>query len=68
MPKKLKYLYRKKPQYWKRSEDSNYLKCSESAKEKIQKMYPNGYEFKSIEAPKPTPSMIDKESDEKTTE
>jgi hypothetical protein len=68
MPKKLKYLYRKKPQYWKRPKDSEFLKCSEAAKNKIEKMHPNGYEFKSIEPPKPTPSMIDKETENKTTE
>lgn len=64
MPKKLKYLYRKKSQYWKSSKDSEYLKCSEAAKEKIQKMFPNAYEFKTVEPPKPTPSMVQDQSDE----
>ena len=50
---------------WKQSD---WQKCSEADKQKINTMFPGAYEFKKIEAkkpPKPTPNMLEGEPNQK---
>lgn len=56
--KKFEYKYRLKSKYWRLPIHRNWLKCNQEAKDKIESMYKNQYEFERIEAPKPTKSMV----------
>lgn len=65
MAKSKKYLYRKKSQYFRSGACKIWLKCTETAKQKIIKMFPNMYDFKLKEPPEPTPNMVIKETETK---
>lgn len=59
------FLYRLKPQYQRISEHIKWNECTWDAKEKIEKMYPNTYDFKLVKPPSPTPNMVQIEADKK---
>ena len=65
MAKSKKYLYRKKAQYFRSGADKKWLSCTETAKQKIDKMFPNVYDFKLTTPPEPTPNMVKKETETK---
>lgn len=59
------FLYRLKPQYQRIAQHQNWNECTLDAKKRIEKMYPNTYEFKLKAPPAPTPNMVQNDDAEK---
>ena len=53
----MKYEYRKRVNYRTNNKHSEWQKCSEKDKLKIEQNAPDKFEFRLVEKPEPTPSM-----------
>ena len=59
------FLYRLKSQFQRVQSHKDWLECTLEAKNKIDRMFPDTYDFKLKAPPEPTPNMIPAETDEK---
>lgn len=59
------FLYCLKSQYQRTKFHKEWLECTLEAKEKIERMYPDTYDFKYKAPPKPTPNMVVDETETK---
>lgn len=59
------FLYRLLPEFQKIAQHQKWNECTLEAKNKIEKMYPNAYEFKLKAPPEPTPNMVIEETEKK---
>ena len=58
------FKYRLKSQYRRYQQHEQWLECSSSAKDKMEKMFPMMYDFIMLQPPEATPNMVVKDDPE----